>query len=302
MVRNHDRGRTGLLCLQRTLHGHDALHDERNAGGLHDFTQLRDRLTAGWRGQILEERKTCRVDIHRHGESIGLLYKRHLLAHCLDVPRLHGRDAETTGLLYRCSRRRHDLRIRAVTGERRDAMRRTRRHQDVVVGDVVQRIAVVQIHCADRAREKRIREVLSEQLEGGVDRTLLYQRIHLKTDLLPLIIVADRRVTDTLRTRTRNLVPACTPVTLRTRLTVLPDARSRLLYTLRKIHIMPLFLYAMCSLLYTVATKVKHFFTYRKLSLRCHSYFASLHTHVALSRYASVLIHVHLRASSHAHV
>lgn len=38
------------------------------------------------------------------------------------------------------------------------------------------------------------------------------------------------------------------------------------------------------------------------LSLRCHSYCASLHTHVALSRYASVLIHAHLRASSHAHV
>ena len=35
---------------------------------------------------------------------------------------------------------------------------------------------------------------------------------------------------------------------------------------------------------------------------RCHSYSASLHTHVALSRYASVLIHAHLRASSHAHV
>ena len=33
-----------------------------------------------------------------------------------------------------------------------------------------------------------------------------------------------------------------------------------------------------------------------------HSYFASLHTHVALSRYASELIHVLLRASSHAHV
>ena len=90
----------------------------------------------------------------------------------------------------------------------------------------------MQIHRTDRAREKRILEVLSEQLEGGVDRTLLYQRVHLKTDFLPLIIVADRRVTNALRARTRNLVPACTPVALRTRLTVLPDARSRLLYTL----------------------------------------------------------------------
>ena len=93
-------------------------------------------------------------------------------------------------------------------------MLRTRRHQDVVVGDIVQRITVVQIHRTDRAREKRILEGLSEQLEGGVDRTLLYQRIHLETNLLPLIIVADRRVTDALRARTRNLVPACTPVAL----------------------------------------------------------------------------------------
>ena len=232
MVRNHDGSRTSLLCLQRTLHGHDALHDERNPSCLYDFTKLLHRLTTGWRGQILQERKTGRIDIHRYGESIGLLYKRHLLAHRLDVPRLHGRDAETTGLLHGCGRGHHHLRIRAVTGERCDAMLRTRRHQDVVVGDIVQCIAVMQIHRTDRPRKKRIPEGLSEQLEGGVDRTLLYQRVHLETNLLPLIIVADRCVTDALRARTRNLVPACTPVALRTRLTVLPDARSRQLYTL----------------------------------------------------------------------
>ena len=97
---------------------------------LHGFAARR-------RIQILEERKSRCIHIHRYRESTRLMHHLHLLTDRLDVPRLHSRNAESASLPDCLCGSDHYVAICAVAGECSDTKFRTRRNQYIIIGNVV---------------------------------------------------------------------------------------------------------------------------------------------------------------------
>ena len=94
----------------------------------------------------------------------------------------------------------------------------------------------MQLHRANRSREKRILKAFAEQMQARVNRPVLCDRVHLHADFLPFIIIAFRGVPDTFGSRSRHLASARAPVALITGFAVISDTASRRLDTFCVIH------------------------------------------------------------------
>ena len=182
--------------------------------------QLGDGFPARRRIKPLEERKPRRVHIHRSREGAGLPHHPHFLFHRRLVPGLHRRDAGSARFTDRGNRRREDAGIRPVPGERGDAKLSACGNQQLVVARVIVDIAVVHVDRPHRAREERIPEGPSEQFKRRIGLRGLRDRIHIHADFLPRVVVPDRRVSGSLRPRSRDLTAAGASVADRTRLAV----------------------------------------------------------------------------------
>ena len=227
MVGHDDGAGTGLLCLQGTLHSHDALHDKGRIGCHHDIMQLCHGLGSRRRIQILQERKTRGIHIHGHRKGTGFMHHGHLLLDGFQIPGLHSGNTEAAGLADGLGGRHHDIGIRAVAGEGRNAAFRTGRHQNIIIGNVIQRIPVMEVHRTHGTGKEGIVKVLAEQRNGGINGPVLHQRIHVQPDLLPLVIIPDGRVSDALGAGSRHDIPAGSAVALRAGLADLSHLSTR---------------------------------------------------------------------------
>ena len=84
----------------------------------------------------------------------------------------------------------------------------------------------MEIYRTHRPGKDRIFKRFAEQLQAGICRLIGTQGVHLDADFLPLVIVANRRVSDTLRSRSGNLIFTCPAVAYGTDLAVFPDTES----------------------------------------------------------------------------
>ena len=224
MVGYHDGGGTGLLGLQRTLDGHDALDDEGTLGQLDDLSQFSHALAAGRRGHILEEGQAGGIHVHCHGKAAAGLGLCHLLFNSVDVPGLDGRHAAAVGAADGLGGHGHNVRIGAVASKGGDTALGAGPHQHVVVGHVGVGIGVVEVHRTHRAGEEGVLEAAAEQLHVGIGGAVLAEGIHVHTDVGPLIIIADGRVAHTLCTGAGDLILAGHAVAHRAGLAVFADA------------------------------------------------------------------------------
>ena len=224
VVGYHDGGGTGLLGLESTLDGHDALDDEGTLGQLDDLSQFGHALAAGRRSHILEEGQTGGIHIHCHGEAAAGLGLCHLLLDGVDVPGLDGGHAAAIGIADGLGGHGHDVGVRAVAGEGGDAALGTGPHQHVVVGHVGVGIRIVEVHRAHGTSKEGVLEAAAEQLHVGVGSSVLAEGIHVHTDVGPLIIIADGRVAHALCAGAGDLILTGHAVAHRAGLAVFADA------------------------------------------------------------------------------
>ena len=71
-------------------------------------------------------------------------------------------------------------------------------HQNVVIGQVVVLVAVVQLHGAHRRGKHGQGHLLAEEIIAGVHGHVLADGVHVHAQLLPLLIVADEAGADSL--------------------------------------------------------------------------------------------------------
>ena len=198
MVGDHDAAGAGLQGLQRAVDGHDTLEDEGLTGHSGDLLQLLHRLAAGGRGQVFQEGQTGGVNVHGDGEGIGSLHQFHLLPDGVHVPGLHGGHAAAAVLFQGLGSGLHDGGVGAVAGEGGDTGLGAGGHQDVVVGQVVVLVAVVELHGAHGSGEHGQGHLVAEQLKGGIHGLVLADGVHVYAQLLPLLVVADEAGADAL--------------------------------------------------------------------------------------------------------
>ena len=116
----------------------------------------------------------------------------------VDIPGLDGGHAAAV-VLFQCPGRRLDHGgVGAVAGKGGDARAGTGGHQNVIIGQVVVLVAVVQLHGAHRRGKHGQGHLLAEEIIAGVHGHVLTDGVHVHAQLLPLLIVADEAGADSL--------------------------------------------------------------------------------------------------------
>ena len=64
-------------------------------------------------------------------------------------------------------------------------------NENIVVGNIIQAVSVMQLHGAYRTGKKRILKRSAKQFQCRITWTVFDQRVHLDTDFFPFVIVAD---------------------------------------------------------------------------------------------------------------
>lgn len=170
--------------------GHDALDDEGLLGIVDDLPQLLHGLAAGGRRQPLQEGQARRVNVHGHGHGVRPAHGVQLGKHRFHVPGLHRRHAQAPGGGDGVQSALHHGGIGAVAGEGGDARLGAGGHQNVVVGQIVVFIPIVELHGPHGGGEDGGGKLPPEQGEGGVDGRIFADGVHVDAHLLPLLIVA----------------------------------------------------------------------------------------------------------------
>ena len=88
-------------------------------------------------------------------------------------------------------------------------------HENIIVLKVIQFVAVMKVYGADRTGKDRVFHFVPEEVKTRVRCKTGVNRIHIDADLLPLVIVADRNIADSLGPRSGNVSSACPSVAFR---------------------------------------------------------------------------------------
>ena len=150
--------------------------------------------------------------------------------------RLHRRDAHAARGGDRGERAVHNGGVRAVAGEGEDARLRAGRDEQVVIGQVVVLVAVVQLHRADGGGHDGGDQLRAEEVERAVGGAVFADRVHVQAELLPLLIVADKARAEALRAGAGDGIAAAQTVADGTCLAVGAHAGARLCQNLIVIH------------------------------------------------------------------
>ena len=126
----------------------------------------------------------------------------------------------------------HDGGIGAVAGKGQDPGLGTGGHQKVIILHIVIAVAVMQLHGAHRPRHHRQRQPVTEEIKGGICRTVFTDGVHIDTQLLPLLIVADKTGTQSLGAGAGNGVFAGQTVADLAGLAVRPDLSTGMIENL----------------------------------------------------------------------
>ena len=190
VVGHHDAGGAGLHGLAGACGGHDALEDKGLARKCNDLPQLLNRLAAGGRGAVLQEGQSCGVDVHGHGQGLGLADLLQLAKQSVPVPGLHRGHAAALSGPDGLQRALHDAVVDAVAGTGQNAGTAAGSHQQIVVGRVVIFVAVMHFHGTHGGGQHRQAQLRAEEIEGGVGGAVVADGVHLHAELLPLLVVA----------------------------------------------------------------------------------------------------------------
>ena len=220
MIGYNDCRCSRIFRFQCTSSGHNAFDNERHTCHLSHFAKFFHSLAARRRGQILQERKTCAVNIHSNCKRTRSFYQLHFFTDGLQIPRLHCGDSGSACCLDSCGGTFHHFCIGSVTGKCGNSAFCTGINQNIVVCQVIVFISVMQGHSSHRACKERILECPAEQLNGSIDRLIFMDGVHINTDLLPFLVVPERIVSHSLGSRSRHLILTCGSGTDRTDLTV----------------------------------------------------------------------------------
>ena len=101
----------------------------------------------------------------------------------------------------------------------------------------------MKIHCPNRTCKKRITESLSPQYKACIHFFMLRNGIHLHTDFLPFIKIADGCIPHPFRSRSRHLIPACPSIAHHARFTIFPNILFCICYYFLVCHPISFFLY-----------------------------------------------------------
>ena len=208
MVGNQNGVRTGLQGFQRALDGHNALDDEGQTSRFLDFPQLLHSLAARGGIHTLQERQTRRVNVHGGGEGAALPDQRHLLPDQFHVPGLDGGYAHAAHGGNGTGGLNHNVGVQAVAGKGGNARLGAAADQRGIIGLVIVFVAVVQRNGTDRARKNRSGEGSAEEGESRIRIAAGTQSVHVHPDLLPGVIVPDRRIAYTLGSGAGNRIAA----------------------------------------------------------------------------------------------
>ena len=224
-VVGHDDCRSARLGgLLRAAHGHDALDDERHAGIADDLRELLHGLAAGRRRHILQEGEARAVNVHGDGLAAAGSGQIELFKNQFLIPRLDRRHADAACCADGFHRALEHGSVHTVAGEGGDAAVGTGVDEDAVILAVGVLFAVVQLHRAERGREKRIAVHGAEQLHSRIDRFIRADGVHVDADLLPGVEVADKAAAGRFGAGAGDLVAAGFAVADRAGLAVRPDA------------------------------------------------------------------------------
>ena len=190
MVGYHNGAGPGLQGLLGAANGHDALDDKGLFGVVNDLAQLLHGFAACRGGQPLQEGQARRVDVHGHGHRVRLAHGVQLGKHRLHVPGLHRGNARAAGGGNGVQRSLHHGGVGAVAGEGGDARLGAGGHQNVVIGQIVVFIPIVELHGSHRGGKNRRGKRPAKHGEGGVDGGVFADGVHVDAHLLPLLIVA----------------------------------------------------------------------------------------------------------------
>ena len=237
MIGYDDRRCTCLHCFQCSFSGHDTFYNKRNPCHLCHFMKFFHGLASSRRHKVFQERKSGTVNIHGNGKCSGLFHHLHFFFDGLQIPRFYSRDTCPACCLNRCGCTDHHLLIGSVAGKCGNSAFCTGIYQNIIVSQVIIFIPIMQGHGSYRACKERVFESLSKKFQRGIHRTILVNRVHIHSDLLPFLIIADRIVSHTLGTRSRHLVFTCPSITYRTDLTVGSHISSCCIHYFFEIHL-----------------------------------------------------------------
>ena len=215
-----------LKRLQGALDRHDALYDKRLACCLHDFLQLGHRFGTGRRSQVLQERKSCRINIHCDSNRIRIPDQCKFFLQGIDIPGLYGRHAGAAVSLDCPAGLLHNDRIHAVAGHCKDPGLRTGRHDDIIILRLLVAFSVVKLDRTDRTCQDRIFHPVAEEVKGCIRFLIFRNGVHIQADTLPRLEIAYRSISFPFCTRSRDRISACPAVAYRTGPAVRADVFS----------------------------------------------------------------------------
>ena len=236
VVGYHNSGSAGGFCLQGAFHRHDAFYDKRHAGVADNFSQFFFRFGTCRRVQLFQKRKAGPVHIHGAGKSAAVFHAGKLLLQRFRSPGFYGGNAQAAGFFNGPAGRLHHRGVGAVAGHGYDAFRGTAGNQHVVIGGIRIGIAVMYGHQPYRSGDDGVFQAFAEKVQAHVHGLPFHQRVHIDADLLPLFIIADRRIPDALGARSGHFVPAGAAVTDQTAFAVCSQPGTGLFHQFHVIH------------------------------------------------------------------
>lgn len=155
VVAHHDGAGPGLNGLFSGAGRHDALDDEGHFEALRNVTQLLCRLRSCGQLETLQERQPCGIDVHGNGERPAGSREFEAALQRFSAPRLHGGHADSVCLLDGLAGPLKQLYCHPVAGKSGNPFGLGRSEGHAVVGQRVERGAVMAVHVAHRCNEQR---------------------------------------------------------------------------------------------------------------------------------------------------
>ena len=174
---------------------------------------------------------------------MAVFYQCHFVRYHLFAPWFYSWHSGTACFLDGLSCCHHNVAVHTISRERCYSVCRTGIYQNLVVLHIVVAVTIMQIYRSYRACKYRHIKLLSKETDRSINRCIITDGIHIYTDILPCIKVADGSVSASLCSRSRHQIGAGTAITYVARFTIFSDTPTGVLnyFLISHFFISPLF-------------------------------------------------------------